>query len=54
MDADKFCNVTWFFGYKAGQVIACLRDVRAQVSRPCKQELFKVMLAVSSAACFLC
>ena len=25
VDADKSCNVTWFFGYKAGQVIACLR-----------------------------
>lgn len=27
IDADKYCNVTWFFGYKAGQVIACLRCV---------------------------
>ncbi|GIL97843.1 hypothetical protein Vretimale_3387, partial [Volvox reticuliferus] len=43
-DADKFCNVTWFFGYKSGQVIACLRDVKTQVSKPCKQQLFKVML----------
>ncbi|GLI58992.1 hypothetical protein VaNZ11_000814 [Volvox africanus] len=43
-DADKFCNVTWFFGYKSGQVIACLRDVKAQVSKSCKQQLFKVML----------
>ncbi|KAG2452551.1 hypothetical protein HYH02_002788 [Chlamydomonas schloesseri] len=44
IDADKFCNVTWFFGYKSGQVIACLRDVKSQVSKPCKQQLFKVML----------
>ncbi|EFJ50582.1 hypothetical protein VOLCADRAFT_103797 [Volvox carteri f. nagariensis] len=44
VDADKFCNVTWFFGYKSGQVIACLRDMKAQVSKPCKQQLFKVML----------
>ncbi|GFR44890.1 hypothetical protein Agub_g6234 [Astrephomene gubernaculifera] len=43
VDADKFCNVTWFFGYKSGQVIACLRDVKAQVSKPCKHQLFKVM-----------
>lgn len=47
VDADKHCNVTWFFGYKAGQVIACLRDVKSQVSKPCKQQLFKVMLEVS-------
>ena len=33
MDADKFCNVTWFFGYKSGQVIACLRCVCA-ASKP--------------------
>jgi Golgi apparatus protein 1 len=38
--------VTWFFGYKQGQVIACLRDVKAQVSKPCALELFKVMVAV--------
>ena len=50
IDADKFCNVTWFFGYKSGQVIACLRDVKSQVSKPCKQQLFKVMLEVRRAA----
>eukprot|EP00798_Chlamydomonas_sp_ICE-L_P023599 gene23599-9127_t len=27
VDAEKNCNVTWMFGYKAGQVIFCLRDV---------------------------
>lgn len=36
-----------FFGYKAGQVISCLRDVKAQVSKGCKQQLFKVMMDVS-------
>ena len=25
VDAEKRCNVTWFFGHKAGAVIACLR-----------------------------
>eukprot|EP00197_Chlamydomonas_leiostraca_P010927 CAMPEP_0202884756 /NCGR_PEP_ID=MMETSP1391-20130828/41312_1 /ASSEMBLY_ACC=CAM_ASM_000867 /TAXON_ID=1034604 /ORGANISM="Chlamydomonas leiostraca, Strain SAG 11-49" /LENGTH=982 /DNA_ID=CAMNT_0049567983 /DNA_START=167 /DNA_END=3115 /DNA_ORIENTATION=+ len=44
MDADKFCNVTWFFGYKAGQIISCLRDVKNQVSKNCKVQLFKVQL----------
>jgi hypothetical protein len=23
-DAEKNCDVTWFFGYKAGNVISCL------------------------------
>mmetsp|Transcript_34914 Transcript_34914/g.77608 ORF Transcript_34914/g.77608 Transcript_34914/m.77608 type:complete len:994 (-) Transcript_34914:752-3733(-) len=44
LDADKFCNVTWFFGYKSGQVISCLRDVKNQVSKSCKVQLFKVMM----------
>lgn len=47
VDAEKFCNVTWFFGYKAGQVTSCLRDVKGQVSKGCKAELFKVMKDVS-------
>jgi Golgi apparatus protein 1 len=46
VDADKLCNVTWFFGYKSGQVISCLRDMKTQVSKNCKQQLFKVMLEV--------
>eukprot|EP00798_Chlamydomonas_sp_ICE-L_P015210 gene15210-21287_t len=41
-DADEFCNVTWFFGYKVGQVISCLRDVKEQVCKPCQKELFLV------------
>jgi len=40
-DAIKFCNVTWFFGYKAGQVISCLREFKNQVDKKCKKELFK-------------
>jgi len=42
IDAETKCNVTWFFGYKAGQVIACLRDVKERVAPACKKELFKV------------
>lgn len=25
VDAEKHCDITWFFGYKAGNVISCLR-----------------------------
>lgn len=52
VDADKFCNVTWFFGYKAGQVVSCLRDVKSQVSKNCKSQLFKIMLEVSGKRSF--
>ncbi|GFH23194.1 uncharacterized protein HaLaN_20773, partial [Haematococcus lacustris] len=44
VDADKFCNVTWFFGWKQGQIISCLKDVQKQLSKPCKVQVFKVML----------
>ncbi|MEW5299471.1 MAG: hypothetical protein WDW36_002486 [Sanguina aurantia] len=44
VEADKLCNVSWFFGYKSGQVISCLRDTKAQVSKSCKKQVFKVML----------
>lgn len=47
VEADKLCNVSWFFGYKSGQVISCLRDTKAQVSKSCKKQVFKVMLDVS-------
>ncbi|KAG1660746.1 hypothetical protein FOA52_010620 [Chlamydomonas sp. UWO 241] len=40
-DADKFCNVTWFFGYKAGQVTGCLRDVIDDLSVKCKKQVFQ-------------
>ncbi len=29
--------MTWFFGYRQGQVISCLRDVKAQVRRGCHE-----------------
>lgn len=40
--------MTWFFGYKSGQVLSCLRDVKAQVAKPCKQQLFKIQIDVSA------
>ncbi|GAX78146.1 hypothetical protein CEUSTIGMA_g5588.t1 [Chlamydomonas eustigma] len=42
VDAEKSCNVTWFFGYKSGQVIACLRDIKSSLAPSCQKELFKV------------
>lgn len=48
-DAVKFCNVTWFFGYKAGQVISCLREFKNQVGKNCKKELFKAQKNVGGA-----
>lgn len=42
VDAEKFCNVTWFFGYKSGQIIACLRDIKKKLSPKCEREVFKV------------
>eukprot|EP00798_Chlamydomonas_sp_ICE-L_P010489 gene10489-8455_t len=47
-DAEKFCNVTWFFGYKQGQIISCLRDVKDQVKKKCKNQIFKVMMDAAS------
>lgn len=46
-DAETLCNVTWFFGYKSGAVISCLREVKPQVSKKCKAQLFKVQMDVS-------
>ncbi len=46
VDAEKFCNVTWFFGYKQGQIIGCLREYKPQLSRPCKRQIHKVQKAV--------
>jgi Golgi apparatus protein 1 len=46
-DAEAHCNVTWFFGYKNGSIISCLRDVKDKLSPACKKEVFKVQLAAS-------
>ena len=48
IDAEKFCNVTWFFGYKSGQIVSCLRDVKNQVSKNCRVQIFKVQMDVSA------
>eukprot|EP00798_Chlamydomonas_sp_ICE-L_P016764 gene16764-23039_t len=54
-DADKFCNVTWFFGYKQGQVLSCLRDVKEKVKKKCKNQIFKTMMdACKDDAASLC
>lgn len=45
-----FCNVTWFFGYHAGQVLGCLKEVKAQISKRCKTEVYKIMMDVSLCA----
>lgn len=45
-----FCNVTWFFGYHAGQVLGCLKEVKAQISKRCKTEVYKIMMDVSVCA----
>jgi hypothetical protein len=39
--------VTWFFGYKNGSIISCLRDVKDKLRPACKKEVFKVQLAAS-------
>lgn len=44
VDAEKLCNNTWLFGYKAGQVIGCLKDAKERVAPACKKQLFKVQL----------
>ncbi|MEW5311456.1 MAG: hypothetical protein WDW38_003170 [Sanguina aurantia] len=41
VDADKLCNITWFFGYKAGQVIGCLREASDRLAPACKKEIAK-------------
>jgi len=46
-DAIKYCNLTWLFGYKAGQVVTCLREFKSQVNKKCAKELFKAQSNVS-------
>jgi hypothetical protein len=33
--------------HRSGQILACLKDVRVQISKQCRSELFKVMMDVS-------
>eukprot|EP00878_Enallax_costatus_P015261 GHUV01015979.1.p1 GENE.GHUV01015979.1~~GHUV01015979.1.p1 ORF type:complete len:801 (+),score=251.73 GHUV01015979.1:135-2405(+) len=46
-DANKYCNMTWFSGYRNGSVIACLRDIRDKLKPECKKQVFKVQLDAS-------
>ncbi|KAL6765625.1 hypothetical protein V8C86DRAFT_2455787 [Haematococcus lacustris] len=42
VDAEQHCNITWFFGYRAGQVITCLRDVKDLLAPACKRQVFAI------------
>ncbi|KAL6765630.1 hypothetical protein V8C86DRAFT_2455912 [Haematococcus lacustris] len=42
VDVEQHCNITWFFGYRAGQVIACLRDVKDLLAPACKRQVFAI------------
>lgn len=42
VDAEKHCNITWFFGYKSGQIIACLREIKDQLAPACGKEIYKL------------
>lgn len=44
IDAEKFCNVSWFFGYKTGQVISCLRDIKDRLAPACQRLVFRVQM----------
>jgi len=42
-DAQKHCDVTWFFGYKAGNIISCLSEIKDKLSPACGKEIFEVL-----------
>ncbi|KAJ9518654.1 hypothetical protein QJQ45_018663 [Haematococcus lacustris] len=42
VDAEQHCNITWFFGFRAGQVITCLRDVKDLLAPACKRQVFAI------------
>ncbi|KAJ9517943.1 hypothetical protein QJQ45_004245 [Haematococcus lacustris] len=42
VDVEQHCNITWFFGYRAGQVITCLRDVKDLLAPACKRQVFAI------------
>ncbi|KAG2445817.1 hypothetical protein HXX76_000421 [Chlamydomonas incerta] len=44
IDADKHCNITWFFGYKSGQIISCLREVKELLAPACAKQIFKLQM----------
>ncbi|KAG2498297.1 hypothetical protein HYH03_003558 [Edaphochlamys debaryana] len=44
VDADKHCNITWFFGYKSGQIISCLREIKELLAPACAKQIFKLQM----------
>jgi Golgi apparatus protein 1 len=42
VDAEANCNVTWLLGYKAGQVITCLKEIKEKLAPACKREISKL------------
>ncbi|PNH09949.1 Golgi apparatus protein 1 [Tetrabaena socialis] len=44
VDAEKHCNITWFFGYKSGQIISCLREIKEQLAPACGKQIFKLQI----------
>ncbi|KXZ55868.1 hypothetical protein GPECTOR_2g1419 [Gonium pectorale] len=47
IDAEKHCNITWFFGYKSGQIISCLREIKEQLAPACAKQIFKLQMDVA-------
>lgn len=43
-DAKAHCNTTFFFGYKNGTIIACLRDIKDKLKPACREQVFKAQL----------
>lgn len=43
-DINKYCKVTWYDGMSTGNVMSCLRDVKAALKPGCKKEVFKLQL----------
>ncbi|GFR46876.1 hypothetical protein Agub_g8517 [Astrephomene gubernaculifera] len=44
IDAEKHCNITWFFGYKSGQIISCLREIKELLAPACAKQIFKLQM----------
>ncbi|GIL70396.1 hypothetical protein Vretimale_3583 [Volvox reticuliferus] len=44
VDAEKHCNITWFFGYKSGQIISCLRVAKDVLAPACAKQIFKLQV----------
>ncbi|KIY94078.1 hypothetical protein MNEG_13882 [Monoraphidium neglectum] len=49
-DAVKHCNVTWFFGYRNGSVISCLKTAKAKLTPDCRKHV-SCLAAGAAGAC---